>query len=241
MKKTVAIIHYNTPELTEAGIRSLRKHGGEDYSVVILDNSDERPFKKRMKGVRRIDNTKGQVIDFGKFLDEYPDREPRHAISSGFGSAKHTRSVQELWNILPDGFVLMESDVLIKKDISFLWMPDFAAAGRIQWKQKGNMYSIPRLLPYLCWINVPLLVEYRARYFDPERCWALQKGEKTVGNWYDTGACLLEDIIKTKPQLWCRNVLDLFDYFEHYDGGSWHKNDLPQQKAWLEEHKDLWE
>ena len=39
--KTVAIVHYNTPELTEAAILSLRKHGGEDYKVVIFDNSDE--------------------------------------------------------------------------------------------------------------------------------------------------------------------------------------------------------
>ena len=38
-QKTVAIIHFNTPELTEAGIKSLRKHGGEDYRVIVFDNS----------------------------------------------------------------------------------------------------------------------------------------------------------------------------------------------------------
>ena len=28
-KRQVAIVHYNTPELTEALIKSIRKHGGE--------------------------------------------------------------------------------------------------------------------------------------------------------------------------------------------------------------------
>ena len=39
-QKTVAIIHFNTPELTEALVKSIRKHGGEEYQVVIFDNSD---------------------------------------------------------------------------------------------------------------------------------------------------------------------------------------------------------
>ena len=67
-QKTVAIIHFNTPELTEALIKSIRKHGGEEYKVVIFDNSNERPFTKKMKGVKVINNRKGQIIDFEKEL-----------------------------------------------------------------------------------------------------------------------------------------------------------------------------
>ena len=75
-KRQVAIIHYNTPELTEAAILSLRKHGGEDYEITIFDNSapavdqktgeryEARPFTAEMNGVKVIDNTKGQIIDF---------------------------------------------------------------------------------------------------------------------------------------------------------------------------------
>ena len=74
-QRQVAIIHYNTPELTEAAILSLRKHGGEDYHVTVFDNSapsidqktgeryGARPFTDEMPGVTVIDNTKGQVID----------------------------------------------------------------------------------------------------------------------------------------------------------------------------------
>lgn len=115
--REVAVIHFNTPELTEAAILSLRKHGGADYHVTVFDNSTDRPFKAKMKGVKVIDNTKGQVIDFDKFLEEYPDR--NEAIGCAhtcvFGSAKHMRTVQELWKILPKGFLLMESDILLKE------------------------------------------------------------------------------------------------------------------------------
>ena len=93
-KKTVVIIHFNTPELTEAAIRSLRKHGGEDYKVVVFDNSTDvdfpsidglpsrkmkaRPFvvprgkaREVLGDVKVINNRKGKVIDFQKLLAEY--------------------------------------------------------------------------------------------------------------------------------------------------------------------------
>lgn len=38
MKQTIAIIHFNTPELTEACILSIRKHGCQ-WPVVVFDNS----------------------------------------------------------------------------------------------------------------------------------------------------------------------------------------------------------
>ena len=79
MKKTVIIINFNTPEMVEAAILSLRKHGGQDYRVIVFDNSTDvnypttqtmaamkicaRPFTRKMPGVEVIDNTKGQVVD----------------------------------------------------------------------------------------------------------------------------------------------------------------------------------
>ena len=122
-QKTIAIIHFNTPELTEAGIKSLRKHGGEDYRVVVFDNSatltlpdgkviQARPFTVKMDGVEVIDNTRGQVIDFDKFLAEHPDRNPSVGIykSSVWGSAKHIVTVQKLWELLPEPFSAAQGD-----------------------------------------------------------------------------------------------------------------------------------
>ena len=239
-KKQVAIIHFNTPELTEAGILSLRKQTGMRYDVTVFDNSDRRPFTAKMDGVTIIDNTKGQIIDFEKELEKYPDKCWELAWRSNYGSAKHIISVQKLWELLPEGFILMESDILLIKNINFLWDESFAACGKAQWF-RGRTKEKDRLLPFLCYLNVPKLTANGARYFDPARCWSLSPGGMAnPANWYDTGASLLEDIIKTKPALVARLYRDLDHYFVHYTGGSWRQNDVENQKAWLEANKPLW-
>ena len=200
-KKTIAIIHFNTPELTEAGIKSLRKHGGEKYHVTIFDNSDSKPFKRRMRGVKVIDNTKGQIIDFDAELEKYPERDRSIGCAKGceFGSVKHMMTVQKLWELLPQGFVLMESDILIKKNIDEFFNEEYSVYGYCQKSQPHNPFGIGRMLPMLCWMNVPMLTREGARYFDPTRTYGLLPGgRQNRNNWYDTGAVLLEDIL-TKP------------------------------------------
>lgn len=241
MKKQVAIIHYNTPELTEAAILSLRKHTGTRYDVTVFDNSDKRPFKAKMQGVKVIDNTKGKYIDFEAELAKFPNKCWDMAKKNNYGSAKHIMSVQKLWELLPGGFILMESDILLKDDIGFIWQEDFAAVGKVQWF-RGRRIEKDRLLPFLCYMNVPLLVKNGARYYDPERCWALQPGGmNNPNNWYNTGATLLEDIIKTKPELHGKLYPDLDHHFIHYTGGSWRQKGIENQKAWLEQNRSLWE
>ena len=141
-EKTIAIVHYNTPELTKAAVLSIRKQGGGNYRVVIFENScdaklahgesrEARPFarllddeqtRKALGEVEIIDNSRGQLVDFDAELAKWPhkknDAENRLAH---FGSAKHMMSVQKLWEILPDGFILIESDVLIVQPFEFLW------------------------------------------------------------------------------------------------------------------------
>ena len=252
MRKTVAIIHFNTPELTEAGIKSLRKHGGEDYRVIVFDNSatltlpdgkviQARPFTAKMKGVEVIDNTRGQVIDFDKFLAKYPDRNPSVGIykSSVWGSAKHIVTVQKLWELLPEGFVLMESDIMIKKPIDEFFREEYSFVGFVQKHQKGNPFDVPRIMPMLCWMNVPMLTRESARYFDPNRCWGLKADRNDRGNWMDTGACLLDEVLKKRPRLKGLHV-DIRLFVEHYGGGSWKQNNLNAQMAWINNHRHLW-
>lgn len=251
-KKTIAIIHFNTPELTEAGIKSLRKHGGEDYKVVVFDNSatltlpdgkviQARPFTAKMDGVEVIDNTRGQVIDFDKFLAEYPDRNPSVGIyqSSVWGSAKHIVTVQKLWELLPEGFVLMESDILIKKNIDEFFREEYSFVGFVQKHQKGNPFDVPRIMPMLCWMNVPMLTREGARYFDPDRCWGLKADRNDRGNWMDTGACLLDEVLTKRPRLKGLHV-DIRLFVEHYGGGSWKQDNLNAQMAWINSRRHLW-
>ena len=245
MKKIreVAIVHFNTPELTEAAILSLRKHGGKDYHVTVFDNSDSRPFTKKMDNVTIIDNTENQVIDLDAELRKYPNRSRQMGCAHGgdFGSVRHMMSVQKLWDLIPEGFLLMDSDILIKKDIDFMFMQDRCVCGHIQkWEITDNKAHVDRLVPFLLWINVPLCKERGATFFDPDRAFALQAGGKEVkGNWYDTGAALLEDIRSHKNGL-NGICIDIRPLMVHYQAGSWRRTSSADQKKWLENNMNLW-
>ena len=239
-QKTVAIIHYNTPELTMAAIGSLLKNGGGPFRVVVFDNSDTRPFEGATN-VQVFDNTRGQIIDFDAELAKYPERDRSIGCAKGceFGSVKHMMTVQKLWELLPQGFVLMESDILIKKNIDEFFREEYSVYGYCQKAQPHNPFNIGRMLPMLCWMNVPMLTREGAKYFDPTRTYGLLPGGRANrNNWYDTGAVLLEDILTKRPRLKGYHR-DIRDFVEHYGSGSWAKNDLSQQMAWLEAHKNL--
>ena len=96
-------------------------------------------------------------------------------------------------------------------------------------------------MPMLLWINVPICVAGGARFFDPDRSWALHEYESQK-NWWDTGAAFLDDIRRLKPQCHGKvmNRETMLSLMVHYGGGSWYKNDIEAQKKWLEEHADLW-
>ena len=252
--KVVATINFNTPELTEAAILSLRKHGGKDYQVVVFDNSctidfpagqglparhyDARPFTAKMDNVTVIDNTKGKVIDFAAELAKYPDRNPRHSAVNDWGSTKHIWTVQKLWELIPNGFVLLESDVLLKQPIDFMFNRNEAVIGHVQVVQRGNLYGTGRLMPLLCWMNVPMLVKAGAVYFDPDRSWQLHPEETDRRNWYDTGAALLEDVRLHKNGLRGK-AIDIRQYIVHKQSGSWQHKELTAEQ-WLKIHESLW-
>lgn len=252
--KVVAIINFNTPELTEAAIKSVRKHGGENYQIVVFDNSctidfeavpgiparhyDARPFTAKMDGVTVIDNTQGQVIDFKKLLADFPDRTKVHGLANDWGSDKHIWTVQKLWELIPNGFVLLESDVLLTKNIDFMFNRAEGVIGYVQQPQPHNRFNIGRLVPMLCWMNVPMLTKCGARYFDPERAWMLYPDIDDRRNWYDTGAVLLEDVRSHMNGL-CGKHIDIRNFMIHKQSGSWRRMGLTAEQ-WLKMNETLW-
>lgn len=252
-QKTVAIIHFNTPELTRATILSLRKHGGEDYHVTVFDNSapaidqktgeqyEARPFTAEMPGVTVIDNTKGQLIDFEKELAKYPDKSPDIGCQKScvYGSDKHMMTVQYIMDhLLTDGFLLMDSDILIRQSVDFMFQEDQCCVGHIIGSSGPNNYQ--RLAPMLLWINSKMCKEGGAVFFDPDRSWALNPGGYgNKKNGWDTGAALLQDIQTKKPQCHGKRI-DIRPLMFHFGSGSWYKNDTGRQQQWLQEHRDLW-
>ena len=237
--RQVAIVHFNTPELTEACINSIRKHGGKEYHVTVFDNSDKRPFTAKMNGVTVIDNTKGQVIDFNKELSKYP--KARHGEVNNYGSDKHMMSVQKLWDIIDAPFLLLDSDVLVKQSVDFMFQDSQVAVGHVQNPQPGNNFHLGRLVPMLCYINVPLCRKCGLTYFDPKRSWMIHSSDlQDKRNWYDTGASFYEDIHNHKNGAHGKRV-DIRPLMEHYKRGSWWGNCKGDHLKWLERHKKLWE
>jgi len=228
----VFFVNYNTPRLTECAIRSLWKHTPE-AEVVVFDNSDrETVYAPTMEIKTRltvIDNTTGAYIDFDKELQQYPDKEYSQRNRSNFGSAKHTMSVDWLmdhYHDCPD-FVLADSDVLFRQDITPLVNQRRAAVGSLQVKQ-----GIPLLMPQLCYLNVPLLREHHIRYFNGQKMWALSN--HYPNNRYDTGAWLYEELINHRLSF---RDTDINPYIMHFGHGSW-KDKNPDQ--WLNDNKHLW-
>lgn len=276
MKKDVVIIHYNTPRLTEAAIRSLDKTT-KGCHVIVFDNSDREPFfteaelraaekgdaadaagtvakKARITGtgterkrngdgngngrrlvigettVEVIDNTKGQLIDWTSWLDGFKDKEP--SPGNDYGSAKHCRSVQWIVDHRKNPFVLMDSDVLLKDDVSFLWDREQAFVGHIGCNTRRFGYVVNRVEPWLCYINVRMMRANGISYFNGRKMWNLVS--VAPDDHYDTGAWFLEE---------CERIglpykdMEMKDYGLHLRHGSWGKK---KQEAWLEENKKLW-
>jgi len=230
----VLIIHYNTPELTAAAIRSLWKQTPQSR-VTVFDNSDKRPFEA-MDGVCVLDNTKGQFVEWDKWLLQFPDKQP--SPENNWGSAKHCYSVELCFDRFPDGFVLMDSDVLIKKDITPLCDKNKAFVGRIHCNTRNFGFRVERLCPFICWINTALLRPYGVRYFNADKMWKLHQwkpGDTSLGC-HDTGAWFLEQVRKTGLPY---SNIEILDYIVHYRSASWRKPN--GHLEWLHQHRNLWE
>ena len=225
MIKNIAIVHYNTPELTWAAVLSLWKHT-PDAVVTVFDNSDRSPFP-RGRGVDVIDNTQGQVIDFRKLLGRYPFKIP---TACDWGSEKHIASVDYLFDVFPEGFVLMDSDVLVKRDISVFFDTSFAWVGAVEHEPRFWFQSV-RCYPFLLWINVPMCRENGIRFFHEGYVYKLSH----LGNvpYYDTGGSLYKDC---NDRGLPHREIDIFKYIEHLGGASCRPT---QWREWLEQHKSL--
>ena len=226
-QKDVAIIHYNTPEITEALVKSIRKHTS-NIDITILDNSDSKPYVND-GSVTILDNTKGRLIDFDALINKYPDRIP---TACNWGSEKHIASVDYLFDKLPCGFVLLDSDTLVKNDLSPLFDPECCFIG-MQEKQH-YWFQRERLAPYLMWINTLECKANGVRFWHDGRAYKLSHGQAP---YYDTGCSFWEDCKAARLK---GRYINIYDYIEHLGGASC-KEEPEKAKQWLEQHKELWE
>lgn len=238
--KKIGIVHYNTPYITEALIKSINLHV-KDTFIYVFDNSDTQPFTNyaiqkrhidsliKFDNVEVFDNTQGQILNFENILKQYPKR--YNDGLSNYGSFKHCLSVQKLIEFIDDNFVLMDSDILIKKDFSNFYQEDKFFVGSIE-KQGDDWMN--RVVPYLCFLNNNMCKQYNINYYNDEYMFGLSEYQKNNMK-YDTGAYFLEQTMNYEYL-----IEDIYEYMIHYHGGSW-KNDNVTLEQWLFNNQELWD
>ena len=222
MKKNILIVHYNTPYLTECLVRSINLFM-KDAVIYIFDNSNEKPFTAKFDNVTVFDNTKGQIIDFNKWLNSIKTKD---VSKNNYASAKHCYSVQKCMSLINDNFILLDSDVLLKKDLSELYDEKYIYIGDIE-KYKGK----ERVIPYCCFINVKKCEENKINYFNKDFIIGL-----THNSTYDTGANFYLECKKLTSK-----KIKYRDYIVHMDNGSLlHKKNQKAQEFFLSRNKNLY-
>ncbi len=241
-KKNVLIVNYNTQKLTDACIKSVNKHT-PGCRIYVFDNSDKEPFVNTFKNVTVMDNTKGKIIDFKKFLAKYPDRMKSNGRVNNWGSAKHCVTVEKCIEMIREPFVLLDSDVLVKKDISGLWNSSYIYVSEVVFHPT---FKVNRVSPLICYINAKMCLENHVHYFNENYMHGLRKTEK--GDSYDTGAWFYVGA-RNHPH---KQIVSA-DYVVHYKAGSWsgvykdylirkegNDNGYKEVDEWLEENKQYW-
>lgn len=231
------IIHYNTPRLTKALISSINKFVSE-AKIYVFENSPKK-YDWGVSNVTVIDNSRGQVVNFESELRKYPNREKSLGRASKFGSFKHCISVDKCFDILDEPFILLDSDVLLKKDPSDLVSDDIYWAGEVtDWTwgrgRRGEKWPVTkRIRPFICYINLPKCKENGIRYFDEHHMAGLWNPDKEADS-YDVGGWLYEQTKEFENRL-----INLSDYVVHFGGGSYNK--VKSQNSFLVKNRKLYD
>lgn len=230
MKKQFVIINYNTPEFVKKLIMSINKFVN-DAHIIIFDNSDSKYFIEKITNVEIINNTGGDIINFNDFLSQYPKRIFSYAKNNNWASAKHCYTIQKCIDMINDNFILLDSDVLLKKDCSDLFDENIVYAGEIINQPNG----IKRIAPYICYINSKLCKQNNINFFDYNYMHGLSNGKSDM---YDTGGAFYIHTRNTEHL-----DIKIDDYIIHYGHGSWSNKNIkfnisPEQ--FFEIHKSLW-
>ena len=235
MDKNIVIIHYNTPKMTECLVKSINRHM-KNAKITVFDNSDKRPFTYSCDNLTVLDNTKGEIINFTKFLQQYPNRNTSLGRTNNFSSAKHCYTVEKLIEMFDDGFILLDSDTLVKKDLSELYDESIIYAGTVENQPKSK---IKRVLPYLCYINSKMCKDLKVHYFDENYMHGLKciKKNRNSDN-YDTGSGFY-----LKTENIDHKEIDYKDYIVHFGHGSWNKRGETKtitNDQWLYINREYW-
>lgn len=220
---TIFIVNYNTYELTNNAIQSIRKFSND--TIVLFDNSDkEIEFKNsNINNIKIINNTKQNIINFNEDFERLDKKfkipnhiKQLHKNGSNFGSYKHCKTIQWAFeNIKTDNLIIFDSDIILKHDFKNIINQNYITAGQIEIRNNKAL----RIYPFIQYINLKIVKQHKINFFDETRMQDISQ----YYNGYDTGGSFYEDI--------CKNNLPIMninfeDYIEHLGGGSWRENFL---------------
>lgn len=229
----ICIVHYNTPLLTECLIKSINKFT-PNSEIFIFDNSDKEPFTYRQENIVYFDNTKGQYINFNEYLNQFPSSKNSRAKKGGWASLKHCYSIQKCIDLINDNFILLDSDVLLTRDITPLANDDYIYVG--QFMPSNSKYTC-RVYPFVLFLNVKMMKQHGVSFYDEKRMFGMNINSITEK--YDTGASFYEDT-KKYPKL----NINFSIYIKHYAAGSYYyiyPNKALTPEQWLKQNKKYWE
>ena len=233
--KNVLIVNFNTQNLTDACIKSVNKHTN-GCKIYVFDNSDKEPFINTFDNVHVINNTKGEIVNFDSILERYENRFQSGGHVNNFGSFKHCISVDACFDLIPDGFILLDSDVLVKTDLSPLYDESYISIGSVE---KMTHFK-KRFAPYVTYINTAMCKENGIRFFNENRMFGFKASKEAED--YDTGCWFFEAIIPFR-----KKSINYKNYVVHFRAGSWledaiskHKYKTMSPEKWLNLNKTYW-
>lgn len=210
----IYITNFNTTELVNLLIRSIIKNVRSlRYRIKVVDNSTLKKFSLDesidLEGhsVHILDNTERKLFDTDMFVKKYS----RVDSKNNYASFRHAIAIQWIIDTAEkDNIILLDSDVVIKRDINFVEDKYITIA------DTGSNGLKTRFLPFIQYFNIKKIRSLKLKYLDIDR----MHGGRNIMNSrkYDTGASFYEDVINKKLPY---NTINHNVYVDHLKGGSW--------------------
>ena len=209
----IYITNFNTTELVNLLIRSIIKNVKSlRYRIIVVDNSTLKKFSLdesiNLEGhsVQILDNTEKKLFDTDMFVEKYSKVDSKN----NYASFRHAIAIQWILDTAENDVVLLDSDVVIKRDIDFIDEKYVTVADT-----GSNDFKV-RFLPFIQYFNIKKIQGFHLKYLDIDR----MHGGRNAANSkkYDTGASFYEDIIQRKIAY---KTINHNVYVDHLKGGSW--------------------
>ena len=147
----IVTVNFNTPELIDALVDNVSMYG--THRITVVDNSTVKPCNDSDK-YERIDNTN---LEFDDYVTPGRQLCREYGITCYGGSYVHAHTVQKLYDIETEPFLLMDSDFILKCDPEKIVNYDTLFSGEC---------SNDRVMPMCLFINVPKCKANGVRFFD---------------------------------------------------------------------------